>query len=664
MRIIGIKILEGNGRRKKSPVEVMKGLKPGWFPFGDFQEPVKRDDKWILVNGHENYGLYQLCDNMPHIEVCGVVGMNGSGKSTIIDYLLMIINNVAYYLLPDNYASDEAKPAYANNVYAKLYFETDGCIYRIKCENRNIFLSERGRDIPLMERHTNEHKRHERREILSKLFYTVICNYGAYSLNANEYKNGKWLDCIFELEQNYIFPITITPNRIKGNFDVNRIKEEAMDKLVALMMYSQVKGNSFMSGYKPTRIDYIFDEELRNTLTDKIGVTARGKNVAKDNLASIKSAILSQWARLTECEGFYLQDRVVGKESEEHEILGMLLEYMAFETVHLCVYYDRFRRIFDPIEYIKNKVKTHEPILLGDLVELLDRTLFDTIINNNSNLTYGIRKCWKAIKESKNRGYHYHLFFRKKGTFPVAKFKLPPYPSIEDVLDLLPPPIFKMDVLLKREDSDDIQISKMSSGERQWLYSLTTALFHIKYVDDTIARTKDIHYNHVCLIFDEAELYYHPEYQRDFVYNLLQYISWLNLGWINSIQVIIATHSPFILSDITSDNILFLKGGQDYRMLMTEKEKREFAEKGTFGANYYELLRNSFFLEDNAIGKHAVTQIEKVINIYREKDIPKRQKEYQKNKAMFRGLCKVIGDDYLRGVVVKMVMDLDNEFEQ
>lgn len=660
MKIIGLKIYKG---KTKNPKDVMKCLIPGWFPFGDYQEPVKKDDRWILKNDHEAYGLYQLIENMPRIEVCGIVGMNGSGKSTIIDYLLMIINNVAYYLLPDNYASDEAKPAYAYNVYAKLYYETDGCIYRIKCENKNIFLYEGGHDVPLMG-NANENKKHERREILSKLFYTVVCNYGAYSLNANDYKNGKWLDSIFELEQNYIFPITITPNRINGNFDVNRIKEEAMDKLVALMMYSQVKGNSFISGYKTTRIDYFYNEELRNTLTDKLYATARGKNVAIDDLASVKSAILSHWARLAECEDFYLQDRVVGKEPEEQEILGMLLEYMACETVHLCVYYDRFRRVFDPIEYIKKKVKTHEPIPLGDLVELQDRTLFDAIIYNNSNLTYGIRKCWKTINESKNRRYYYHLFFRKKGNFPVAEFKLPRYPSIEDVLDLMPPPIFKMDVLLKRGDANDILISKMSSGERQWLYSLTTALFHIKYVDDTIARTKDIRYNHLCLIFDEAELYFHPEYQRDFVYNLLQYISWLNLGFLNSIQVIIATHSPFILSDITSDNILFLKEGKEYRMQMTEKERMVFTEKGTFGANYYELLRNSFFLEDNAVGKYAATQIEKVISVYREKEPEERQNEYRNNKTMFKRLCKVIGDDYLRGVVVKMVTDLSNEFEK
>lgn len=155
MKIIGIKIKKG---RASNPEYVMKCLKPGWFPFGDYQEPVKKENKWVLVNDHECYRLYQINDNMPQIEVCGIVGMNGSGKSTIIDYLLMIVNNMAYHLLPDNYASDEAKPTYASNIYAKLYFVTDECIYRIKCENAYVFLSDGKHDIPLMGRHANLNK--------------------------------------------------------------------------------------------------------------------------------------------------------------------------------------------------------------------------------------------------------------------------------------------------------------------------------------------------------------------------------------------------------------------------------------------------------------------------------------------------------------------------
>ena len=207
---------------------------------------------------------------------------------------------------------------------------------------------------------------------------------------------------------------------------------------------------------------------------------------------------------------------------------------------------------------------------------------------------------------------------------PTADFLLPNDGTLLDVQMLLPPPVYQLDVIMKRVDDhpdnqrysienrngDEIRFSKLSSGEKQWLFSLTSALFHIKSLEETVGIPKGISYDHVCLCFDEAELYYHPEYQQNFVFNLLQYLSWLNLDRIRSIQVIIATHSPFILSDIQKDNILYLRDGQDYRQVMTEEETVRFQQFNTFGANYYDLLRNGFFLEDNAIGKFAATHIE------------------------------------------------------
>ena len=53
-----------------------------------------------------------------------------------------------------------------------------------------------------------------------------------------------------------------------------------------------------------------------------------------------------------------------------------------------------------------------------------------------------------------------------------------------------------------------------------------------------------------------------------------------------------------------------MRDGQDYRQVMTEEETVRFQQFNTFGANYYDLLRNGFFLEDNAIGKFAATHIE------------------------------------------------------
>ena len=70
------------------------------------------------------------------------------------------------------------------------------------------------------------------------------------------------------------------------------------------------------------------------------------------------------------------------------------------------------------------------------------------------------------------------------------------------------------------------------------------------------------------------------------------------------------THSPFVLSDIPNDQILFLqKNGQpDTSNMMS-----------TFGANIHTMLRNSFFLKEGTIGKFAHETIKdaiKRINFY------------------------------------------------
>lgn len=61
----------------------------------------------------------------------------------------------------------------------------------------------------------------------------------------------------------------------------------------------------------------------------------------------------------------------------------------------------------------------------------------------------------------------------------------------------------------------------MSSGERQMLYSLSYVLYHIKNIQSVKEDENRVGYHNICLIFDEVELYYHPDYQRRFLGMLL-----------------------------------------------------------------------------------------------------------------------------------------------
>lgn len=119
-----------------------------------------------------------------------------------------------------------------------------------------------------------------------------------------------------------------------------------------------------------------------------------------------------------------------------------------------------------------------------------------------------------------------------------------------------------------------------------------------------------IEYKYVNAIFDEVELYFHPDMQRTFIFNLLHGLKQIPFRRIGSLQIMLVTHSPFILSDIPKQNILFLdKHGH----------RIESNCMHTFGANIHSMLRHSFFLNQGSMGqyaKHLVKEAIDKVNFY------------------------------------------------
>lgn len=663
-------MLKGLGRAKSAP-EVMKGLKPGWFPFGNYGLPFRKNDRWFLEYTPEESGLYNLLfDKLPRISVCGIVGKNGSGKSTLIDYLMMIMNNAASILLDDQYAESEEKPTMALGLYGELYYEAEGRVCRLKCINNKVQFSDGGQDQDLREIDGEEKAR-----IRRHLSFMVLINYGLYSLNPNDYDvqykksdvNGYWLRQLFSIEQNYIYPITITPQRRDGIIDINEHQRTEKEKLATLMILAELRDNKFIDGYSPVEIPYTFNKSLTTELSNKLSRMADDESVGVDYLMGVKSAILVGWTERLNCTDLWAKVPEE-KEKDEKEVFDAILEYMACQTVILCSYYVKFRNIFDFLAKVRENETIHGVLLsnIDHMPEIMTSNLFDVIMNDGTTMTIGIRRCLGTIEETKKRGLTRAPFLKKEGILALANFDNT-Y-SMEDVLFRLPPPVYNLDVVLKKESTEaEMTFSKLSSGEKQQLLSMASALFHVKSVEESIARHKGLGYKDVCLVFDEAELYFHPDYQRDFLYKMLKYLSWLGLadsGWVENIQIIIATHSPFILSDIPQDNILFLKDGENYQDGLGLMERRDFKRKNTFGANYYDMLRNGFFLEDNAIGMYASEVIRRIIGVYHTENKRERREKFLENAYVFTKISKMIGDDYLRSVLMRMTSEMNKECSQ
>jgi len=112
----------------------------------------------------------------------------------------------------------------------------------------------------------------------------------------------------------------------------------------------------------------------------------------------------------------------------------------------------------------------------------------------------------------------------------------------------------------------------------------------------------------IWLLIDEGDLYFHPQWQKEYFDQLLSYVNFLFPR--NKVQIFVTTHSPFIVSDLPKQNLIFLKKDENNKCIPVEAA----SQKETFGANIHELFTESFFLEGGLIGEFAKKQIQEIFD--------------------------------------------------
>jgi predicted ATPase len=118
------------------------------------------------------------------------------------------------------------------------------------------------------------------------------------------------------------------------------------------------------------------------------------------------------------------------------------------------------------------------------------------------------------------------------------------------------------------------------------------------------------------LIFlDEPNNAQHPNWQKYFIKDLIDFSS----NYINKpIYFYITTHSPFILSDIPKESVIFLKKDKQTGNCINVTDKVNI---NPFGANIHTLLSHGFFMEDGLMGEFAKSKITKIIEILKKEQL-------------------------------------------
>lgn len=185
--------------------------------------------------------------------------------------------------------------------------------------------------------------------------------------------------------------------------------------------------------------------------------------------------------------------------------------------------------------------------------------------------------------------------------------------------------------------------SYVSSGEYQYAKIwgvLEEYVVRVKMMTQGQKYSEAIQPN-LILLLDEPENYMHPEMCRTFIRNLNVLLSKRNPN--TELQVLISTHSPFMLSDVMASQVIKMDYDENGKCVISESEKPYYA------ANIHSIMADGFFLE-YTIGEQARIFLEDKFKLLQRltcmnRNISSSEKE---ELTMIRSLIPNIGDALIR----------------
>ena len=496
----------------------------------------------------------------------------------------------------------------------------------------------------------------EIRKVIEPFFYTVVSNYSLQSFISSNYRhklyafnrtskksespknvdedgyakkitqksgmeNSSWIDSIFHKNDGYVRSIVLNPFRDKGKIDMEVEKKISNYRFVSLLIDSKENGTSIIPNYSLEQIDYqlnekyvkskfsfcksineiksFFEEGNYESLDEEIREISRSINEYKKRGRNAKYLILKR--TVLERKSQYLKLY----KSISHKYDFHLYTSKSTETALAYLVYKIDKMVYGYPLFKDYRATGNKSLYNPELDN------FDSFLNFiESNHSHTLSKAKQTIHFLKNAkqitGNYYDDFLRKfdhKFTYDEYKKRMKnSFRSLDEIVEQLPPPFFSYNVFLKNDKAKKIPLNEMSSGELQFLSTLSTHAYHVRNLMSI--NDAEIKYKNVNLVFDEVEVCFHPEYQRIFIKKLTDMLK--NMAKDDfRFNVFVITHSPFILSDIPQENILYLEEGA----IANEKIK-----KNPFAANVNDILHQSFFMDNGFTGEFAKQKINSIIS--------------------------------------------------
>lgn len=182
----------------------------------------------------------------------------------------------------------------------------------------------------------------------------------------------------------------------------------------------------------------------------------------------------------------------------------------------------------------------------------------------------------------------------------------------------------------------------LSSGER----------YLLKFYYRLYSVLKKGRCENIYLFIDEADTCLHPDWQYHWVERFVSGLEKINDALKNNgyilndlrCQIFLTTHSPFVLSELLRDNVVFLKRNKTesypWGNVVVKDYLIEDKPSTFFAGNLFDLLNSGFFVE-NTIGRFAEGKIKECISMIKK----------NKNSEYVEMLISQIGDPILKELV-------------
>lgn len=590
----------------------------------DFEVTMK--DKILKVNRRENYLYDYYGDRIKNISV--LVGKNGSGKTTILDILGMcrqdrLKNSVIgkdvkdeylllYYLGKDMHSQElfgieVLGENVLDNMLVNYHIRKEDIDYdRSKTSIGLVFKYENDKFISVGKHFFDfEMKGRRLNEIIKFAHIGESYRYSSRNEKYNEYFawDGGYIAerrllSKASVHTKYISLRKCITNEIEG-FDCSMAKIKFIDDID--YDYMKTKDEDYHKKYAD-RVEVI---EKKLPVWNHFSINAIKKETADSQKK--QKYILDLYAR-------YIMDMIVNglyplcKKEEKHKEniivkdgMGVLpnIEYIkGLATNESSIdklgepisFIDELKQIEILVEYLQKEVK-------DDCLKILARYVGSRIHKSSDNGEFGyVDVLEQMIKELNS--IPEEDFSRQGIVFFVEKEEK----------------VYQGEFLKKYSEwyaqrnywhSDignkfKICFEMLSEGEERFL--------------DTIAKINDSVYENqtaqlLVLMSDEPDQALHPEWSRRFVDIMAQALS--TVEYKGDIQIILSTHSPYLISDILPSNVFLLERIGENRMLNIQRMDKS-SKVSCLGANIYDLMKNQFFM-DNAVGQYITKKINAVV---------------------------------------------------